>query len=89
MKKTYQKPGIYVENFSLSQSIASTCGAAKPDGSLGRPLQATKETCGWGDEHSSFWLDGVTTCKTAWDDSPTGFVCYNNPEGGMNIFGWS
>ena len=29
MKRVYEKPGIYVENFSLAQSIARKCDAAE------------------------------------------------------------
>ncbi len=89
MKKTYQKPGIYVENFGLSQSIAATCGAGKPDSSLGQPLQDTKQTCGWGGNGISVWLTNPP-CQTPLDeDSRFGDFCYNNPNGGLTIFGWS
>lgn len=94
MKKTYQKPGIYVENFNLSQSIASTCGAANPDSTLGQPGFESKTSCGWdiGSGAIVWPANSVCTFPVKGDSAPGAdgsIVCYNNPEGGMNIFGWS
>ncbi len=94
MKKTYQKPGIYVENFGLSQSIAATCGAANPDSTLGRPALADKNTCGWAIEGGvSVWTQSSNCTVLVSSDAGfkvnEHFVCYNNPNSGLNIFGWS
>lgn len=93
MKKTYQKPGIYVENFGLSQSIAANCGAANPDSTLGYPALTDKNTCGWAiDGGVSVWTQSSNcTYPTTGESLEINgqIVCYNNPNSGLNIFGWS
>lgn len=91
MKQTYEKPMISIEYLTLSQSVATGCGAAAGGNSLGGPDQWTKETCAWcvGDE-KFFYTVGI--CGETEDDvlppefDDIGGVCYNNPEGGNNIF---
>lgn len=86
MKKTYQKPEISVERFTLSQTIAQSCGYVS-GGSSGHPTHADKTACGWDDDYGDvFWLNS-DPCTTVVDDSFTnGEVCYNNPSGGISIF---
>lgn len=84
MKKAYTKPVLLVESFELTQSIAS-CGALH--NSLGQPAHSTRSDCGWdlgfGDV---IWVEG-TVCSIPWDkETPISGVCYNNPDGGNNIF---
>lgn len=81
MKKTYTKPVLNMESFSLSQTIAYGCGNnldfkyathrnkydCKWETGFGEAVFLTKDTCDIADED----YDGV---------------CYNNPEGGWNAF---
>ena len=85
MKKTYMKPGLYVENFALSQEIAGNCGHAnKP--TLGVPAHDNKDSCGWDMGNLIVWTVGVTpNCTFPGGDKFEG-ICYNNPNGGQTIF---
>lgn len=79
MKKAYMKPGMYVENFSLSQSIAAGCGHFD-EHNLGDPNFETRDTCGWEIGGKAFWLASTTSCTTKLDENTPMFgVCYNNP----------
>ncbi len=89
MKKSYQKPAIYVENFSLSQSIAATCGQGNPDSTVGKPTNADPYSCGW-DDGVGVIFSVSNVCNDVEDvDTPLDAGCYNNPNGGVHIFGWS
>lgn len=90
MKEVYVKPQLHIEQFVLTQSIAS-CGAVAGGNSLGRPNHWSKTDCGWvvGDE--VYWSvlpgcdDGTGEAyPDGWDG--LGAVCYNNPSGGNSIF---
>lgn len=90
MKKKYEKPGLYIENFALSQSIAADCNIERNDpGTLGFPTQGDSTLCGWD-------LIGVVIWSTTEkcndiheaDEQVFGF-CYNNPSGGTPIFNYS
>ena len=86
MKKKYSKPGIIIEDFRLSQNIAS-CGAAHQS-DWGSPSHWTKATCGWQImEGIIAWTEAGGVCNDYYgeNDSIEG-VCYNNPEGGTTIF---
>ena len=87
MKRVYEKPGIYVENFSLSQSIADGCGAAH-ESTLGNPNHADKQNCGWDMGNLVIWTDATNTKCNFFleEDTPFEGVCYNNPNGGASIF---
>ena len=88
MKKTYMKPIIIIENFSLAQSIANGC---KVDDSrhFGDPNMWSKTTCGWiapefGD--IIFIKDGI--CNNIVDPNvEINGVCYNAPTAGTVVFG--
>lgn len=86
MKKTYQKPEISVERFTLSQTIAQSCGYVS-GGSSGHPTHADKTACGWDDGYGDkYWLSqGVCDIEVE-EDVSVGDYCYNNPNGGITIF---
>ena len=87
MKKRYVKPGIIIEDFKIAQSISAGCGAAH-DSSLGGPTQWGKTTCGWDAGGTVIWTASNNGCIMKVAENAEGFgVCYNNPEGGINIFG--
>lgn len=87
MKKKYTTPVLMMESFTLSQSIAHNCGQNLV---FDNATLKYKSTCGWdvdGDKTSTgdivFMDDNICTYLT---ESVDGLVCYNNPEGGYNIF---
>lgn len=86
MKQKYSKPSLIKENFALSQSIAKNCGRQLD---FDKATMADRTNCGWDIDgnHSTkydvvFLEAAVCTIKT---EHFTG-VCYNNPEGGLNVF---
>lgn len=94
MKKQYSKPGIIVENFSISQNIATGCGAAH-DSIWGSPNHWTKETCGWKNQWNQVLWYEKTICDNiiakpdpdnGIPEGDVGGICYNNPVNGMTIF---
>lgn len=91
MKKTYTKPTILWESFSLTQSIAAGCSDFS-NSTLGKPSSGDKINCGWDMGNLIVWVanDGSakTDCNYDWGaDEPFDVLCYNNPNGGMTIFG--
>ena len=88
MKKAYTKPQLFVEDFALTQTVASGCGTSTSSiSSLGHPSHWDRSTCGW-DLGSGMilWVsESACTIPTPADANASGF-CYNNPEGGIVIF---
>ncbi|MBR2806593.1 MAG: hypothetical protein IKE18_07420 [Oscillospiraceae bacterium] len=88
MKEQYVKPLIAFESFSLTQTIARNCGD-KHQGTLGESTHLDEYTCMWD-------LGGFTIffIENGCDDGPDEEgdeyeiegVCYNNPDGGQEIF---
>lgn len=78
MKKTYMKPELAIETFSLSQSIAAGCGRIPQ----GEKTLTEPDNC-------SFMLGPVRvfsstpTCEATPDGNS---VCYNNPNPEQAIF---
>lgn len=89
MKKAYEKPNMYVENFELSQSIAAGCGIPTDASTLGHPGAQSDCTCGWVVPGVGVvWCTGPCTTETD-EDARFGAVCYNNPNNGVSIFAFS
>lgn len=87
MKKQYSKPGIIIEDFRLSQNIAS-CWSEPGGNSLGKPSHWDKSSCGWDMGNMIVWTTSTKDC-TSFDipaDGEIDGVCYNNPSGGNSIF---
>ena len=88
MKKQYSKPGIIIEDFRISQHIAS-CGVAH-ESQWGSPKQWSKTTCAWqgpfGEMLFSKQMTNICTDPIGPGDV-VGEICYDNPEGGITIFG--
>lgn len=78
MKKTYMKPALFVENFSLSQSIAAGCTAHKYD--LGSPSSGDPNVCGWDYMGGTYFKAGMNPDCTLGDLE---LVCYNAPNGNV------
>ena len=86
MKEAYVTPALPLERFVLSQNVAAGCGVPGGGGSLGKPTHWSKDTCGWDLGNMILWLEGTSCTTYAGPDENVGGICYNNPEGGYNIF---
>ncbi len=90
MKQRYEKPGFVIERFSLTQTIAESCGFRHDEetGWGGSPAYYSKESCGWNDGYGQIvWVNTPSPCEfPAPEDLTIGYVCYNNPEGGLTAF---
>lgn len=86
MKMKYVKPTMIVERFTLTQNIAYDC--APHNAEWGWATLADKASCGWQLPSGDIaWLEG-DSCTDWYGEYDEIFgVCYNNPEGGMTIFG--
>lgn len=87
MKKTYQKPKVRIEKFSLAQTVAQSCGYVHGGAQEGQPTYRDKSSCGWDDGYGTVhWpTKPACQCETS-PDLEIGEVCYNNPNGGFSIF---
>lgn len=81
MKKSYEKPVLYIERFTLTQTIAHNCGE-NLDFSMG--TEKTKESCGWNAAPGYEIFMDANICDFPTKDIVG--VCYNAPEGGYNVF---
>lgn len=86
MKQNYVKPTIMIERFSLCQNIASDCTAGTEWGSA---AHADKYSCGWYNPSGEIlWLIDSNVCNDHYGpNDDVGGLCYNNPNGGLTIFG--
>ena len=90
MKKKYEKPGLYIENFALSQSIAMDCNLDKKNsGTVGFPTHGDIDTCGWSDSVDVVWLNTTNCTQIADNDFIVDAGCYNNPAGLTSLFAFS
>ncbi len=83
MKKTYSKPEIYFEDFSLCTSIATNCEIKIDNQSEG--------TCGYAYEggygETMFTvMAGTQVCNLPVDDDKENGFCYHIPVQSNNIF---
>ncbi len=89
MKEKYVKPLIAYEDFSLTQTIARNCGDTH-NSSLGRSTHYDEDTCMWDvGGFTIFYLDnGCDDGPDNKDDDTYEFelFCYNNPDGGVQVF---
>lgn len=88
MKAPYSKPHFYLERFTLSQSIASSCDTNSNVAQCG-PNQSDKNSCGYVINGVSYWLEnmGETICFMGMSENDEiGGFCYDNPSNGFTIF---
>ena len=90
MKETYVKPQLHVEYFTLSQSIAKSCGYVD-ESYIGAPTHSEPgvDGCGWrtnNDDSSSIviWSDGCNIPGN--DNTQVDDGCYNAPSIAGAIF---
>lgn len=92
MKKVYTKPSVYIEEFTLSASVASStvssCGAASSAGSaLGKPGYASPYVCTWSVDIYNYFTTSVDACSPKLEDpNEISIGCYNSGAGGSQIF---
>ena len=78
MKKTYEKPAIIFEDFSLSTSIAAGC-------ELETPLPSYEENCGYPIKGAIIFVEGTQCTSYPQDGTYNGF-CYHVPLDTNNLF---
>lgn len=77
MKKTYEKPMIIFEDFSLSTSIAAGCEFINGLSKEGE--------CGYETRNGIVFLDGIAGCAYTQPDTNDS-LCYHVPTEDTNIF---
>lgn len=89
MKAKYEKPRIAIESFTLSQSIAQSCGYNK-DSYFGHPTHGDVFTCAWVEADGEKYWTQAATCgaDNIVDSSFEGIAegCYNAPSGSKQLF---
>ncbi len=87
MKQKYVKPAMILERFTLTQSVAYTC--APGNRAWGRPSFANKNSCGWclPGTDMILWVSEPACNDLYGPEDKFEGICYNNPDGGMPIFG--
>lgn len=91
MKEHYVKPVVFFESFSLTQTIARNCGDTHT-GTFGESNHYNENTCEWdiGGVTIFFTEDPSGRCFDGPDGPDDDYeleaVCYNNPDGGKQIF---
>lgn len=81
MKKTYVKPDILFESFSMSESIALNCEVIVPG--------PTQDKCGYayeGGGGATIFIDATTGCTVPTPDSESNGFCYHVPIESNNLF---
>lgn len=79
MKKHYEAPEIYFDDFSLSTSIAGDCGTII--GNPSRNICAYKTRTGL-----NVFMSGMSACTTTEDDGDYQGFCYHVPIDDKNLF---
>ena len=86
MKQKYIKPILIKESFTLSQSIAHNCGKYLD---FSHATLKSSSSCGWDIDGNGatktdvlFYSASACMIKTQFFQG----ICYNNPEGGFNVF---
>lgn len=96
MKKQYSKPGIIIEDFKISQHIAS-CGVPHAS-QWGTPLSGSPASCAWKDPFGAMVFTSTSgklnslenPCshlQLTEDKGKFGMYCYNNPADAIAVFG--
>ena len=87
MKSKYMKPVLRIETFSLTQSVAQSCGWDL-GASYGRPLLNHPHGCAWEDESGdAIFVDANSACAMVWDiDSDVNGACFNAPTNPNQLF---
>lgn len=79
MKKTYSKPEILFEDFSLSTSITAGC-------ELKTPLPSYEENCAYPTQGGMLFTDQVQACGKTPPGGVYNGACYHVPADTNNLF---
>lgn len=87
MKSNYVKPQLRIEHFSLSQSVAQSCGWSV-NSSYGTPGHDDPYTCAWVDlGGDNIFIEQTSACVEIADiGDSVGEGCYNAPSGIASLF---
>lgn len=86
MKQKYVKPAMMLEQFSLSQNIAKTCGDGNwKDNTIGKPTHGDFDVCKWHMGNITLWSQSLS-CDIEYDGSDYGAACLHNPSGDNAMF---
>ena len=78
MKKHYEAPEIYFDDFSLSTSIAGDCGII---------VNSTRDSCPYVTRTGlNIFLSSMGACTTTEDDGDYNGICYHVPVTESNLF---
>lgn len=83
MKEKYVSPAIFFESFALSQTIARNCGD-KHTSTLGESTHYNEQTCTWDLGGFTLFFDHCDYHVEEGEEIEG--VCYNNPDGGQELF---
>ena len=78
MKKTYAKPKIIFEDFTLNESIAGDCEV--------KTYTPAKEQCGLDFGGDVIFLTSMTGCSDKYDDGEYPGICYHVPDSSNTLF---
>lgn len=78
MKKSYTKPIVGFEDFTLSANIATGCGSK-----TGLP---SKDQCGLNQGDEVLFLTSISACTEPYEDNATVPFCYHNPTDEQRLF---
>lgn len=87
MKKPYEKPMLYVEDFSLSEHIATGCEVVNVSGPKNSttPMSCSLDL-GFGPNMRVF-THGNVLCDLQFEpDGSDGFDCYHGPQADHSVF---
>lgn len=79
MKKKYEKPMIWFEDFKMSANIAGNCG--RDTGTYSDTNSCNYEFGG------KYLFTGYSGCITKPQDDVDAFICYHNPSDDARLFG--
>ena len=79
MKKTYSKPEIVFEDFSLSTSITAGCD-------LDTPAPSYEENCGYPTKNGVVFVEGIQACTYKPQGGVYNGFCYHVPADDANLF---
>lgn len=83
MKEKYVSPALLFESFALSQTIARNCGDTHTS-TLGESTHYNENTCTWDLGGMTLFFDHCDYYVE--DGEEIEGMCYNNPDGGQEIF---
>ena len=80
MKRSYQKPALFIEELGFAQTIAGDCSRI----GWGSATFGDRSSCGWdlGGGYEVFWDANI--CGHATREA--GGLCYSTPFGGLTVF---